>query len=199
MTSSSAETTFETAVYKFLNYSTNSMFYATIGIGLFIASMLGVQVFKLDPYLKTNGETFQILFILLIGTIIGIVMWRWRSNKHESKEAISNLGSFLGDTDDDNSRNKLLAEVNKYKNTSLEILRRIRTLASLAGLLYLVLLALELAAISASPKPHYIDGATVLYGVMFLIGATISAITTFFINVKFSKGLTTLEKPTVSS
>lgn len=199
MTTANTENTFETAVYKFLNYSTNSMFYATTAIGLFIASMLGVQVFKLDPYLKVNGGAFQTLFILLIGTLIGLVMWRWISNKRESKEAISDLSSFLEDEDDKNSRNKLLAEVNKYKSTPLEVLRRVRTFANLGGLLYLVFLTLELAAISASPKPDYVDGATILYGTLFLLGAIVSALTTFFINRKFAKGLTTLETPTDAS
>lgn len=185
-------------VFRFLNYSANSVFYGVATIAAYLFTLVGIKILN-DKNIVDSDTSQTTLILILAGIIIGLLWWLHSRNKYEYKDILSALlneevGLQIGEDKFFTKQNKLLTTVSGFKKLNIEKLRNIRLYALIVNILF----GSTMLYIMMNYTDEYIfsiptASAYIIGGVIFGLGVLFSFVSTGSINKSFDRTVSQMQ------
>lgn len=179
---------YDLLIYKFLNYSSNSIFYGILAIGVFAAAIFNTTtIFDNELF----NQTLSIILMLVMSTLAGLVWWRQAVNRQQYKTILKLLINNSEGTTDETKAEKVMTSLREHKTTMLERLRQARLTLVMMITFYLIIISFNISNSINSNETNLLDATNlVLYSIGGLTIVSI-VILSFIINSKYKKDLLT--------
>lgn len=180
--------TFELLIFKFLNHSSNAIFYGILAIGVFVTAIFNTTTLYESETFNWGTST---LIMFLMSTIAGLVWWRQAVNRQDYKAILKTL---MGDENSETAQNKaeqIMDTVRKYKTTALERLRLMRLSLAMMTSLYLVFISFSISSAVFEPEIKLFDITNIVFYIIGTISLISVIIVNFIIDKKYKKDLLT--------
>lgn len=179
---------YDLLIYKFLNYSSNSIFYGILAIGVFAAAIFNTTtIFDNELF----NQTLSIILMLIMSTLAGLVWWRQSVNRQEYKEILKLLTKNVEGATDIPKTEKVIKSIREHRTTIIERLRQARLTLVMMITFYLIIISFNISNSINSNETNLLDATNlVLYSIGGLTIVSI-VILSFIINSKYKKDLLT--------
>lgn len=133
------EHSFDLLVFKFLNHSSNSIFYGITAVGMLCAAIINTATLQ---QIGTLPASTVIFFAILMSTAGGLLWWQQSVNRMDYKEDLNLLLDKEKGKSSEEKAAKIMDAIRVYKTTSLEKIRTLRLGFALLSTAYIVLISL---------------------------------------------------------
>jgi hypothetical protein len=184
---------FELSVYKFMNYSSSSTFYLILTISSFFSAMTLNNLFSIRfvKDLPMSG-VLQPTFLMIIGVLIGLLLWRLVVNRLDSRASIKKAIAELHKNPTEDDTKRLTDVFLFFKKLTIEKLRKVRLFSSIVVSMYILFLTSSVVETLVLSKPlDLLVGNYIFYYILIALGTVGSILTTIFINKKFNQYINT--------